>query len=61
MFLGVSILEGDAEGVTMELEMQWDGNPNIELDVKTRVGVGLPIQVLFDIFLVSRAIMLLLR
>ncbi|GFZ08336.1 calcium-dependent lipid-binding (CaLB domain) family protein [Actinidia rufa] len=44
-FTGVSILEGDAEGVTMELEMQWDGNPNIELDVRTKVGVGLPIQV----------------
>lgn len=47
MFLGVSIIEGDAKGITMELEMQWDGNPNIELDVKTKVGVGLPIQVLF--------------
>lgn len=30
----------------MELEVQWDGNPNIVLDVKTRVGVKLPIQVL---------------
>ncbi|XP_047251273.1 synaptotagmin-5 isoform X2 [Capsicum annuum] len=29
----------------MELEMQWDGNPNIVLDIKTLVGVGLPIQV----------------
>ncbi|XP_048332516.2 synaptotagmin-5 isoform X2 [Ziziphus jujuba] len=29
----------------MELEMQWDGNPNLVLDVKTRVGVVLPIQV----------------
>ncbi|XP_058203299.1 synaptotagmin-4-like isoform X1 [Rhododendron vialii] len=44
-FTGVSIIEGDAKGITMELEMQWDGNPNIELDVKTKVGVGLPIQV----------------
>ncbi|XP_058203301.1 synaptotagmin-4-like isoform X3 [Rhododendron vialii] len=43
-FTGVSIIEGDAKGITMELEMQWDGNPNIELDVKTKVGVGLPIQ-----------------
>lgn len=25
--------------------MQWDGNPNIELDIRTRVGVGLPVQV----------------
>ncbi|CAL5342077.1 hypothetical protein CsSME_00026584 [Camellia sinensis var. sinensis] len=31
--------------MTMELEMQWDGNPSIILDVKTRVGIGLPIQV----------------
>lgn len=30
----------------MELEMQWDGNPSIILDIKTRVGVGLPVQVM---------------
>lgn len=29
----------------MEMEMQWDGNPNIVLDINTRVGVALPIQV----------------
>ncbi|XP_052209626.1 synaptotagmin-4-like isoform X2 [Diospyros lotus] len=29
----------------MELEVQWDGNPDIILDVRTRVGIGLPIQV----------------
>ena len=48
IFVGVSVVEGESEsgGVTMELEMQWDGNPDIVLDVKTRVGVGLPIQVL---------------
>ena len=28
--------------------MQWDGNPNIVLDIKTRVGVGLPIQVIIS-------------
>ncbi|KAL5559763.1 hypothetical protein UlMin_035974, partial [Ulmus minor] len=46
-FTGVSIVESesDAGGVTMELEMQWDGNQSITLDVKTRLGVGLPIQV----------------
>ncbi|WJZ85290.1 hypothetical protein VitviT2T_004835 [Vitis vinifera] len=44
-FTGVSILEGEAGEVSMELEMQWDGNPNIVLDIKTRVGVGLPVQV----------------
>jgi hypothetical protein len=31
----------------MELEMQWDGNPNIALDIKTRVGLALPVQVSF--------------
>lgn len=30
----------------MELEMNWDGNPSIVLDIKTRLGVGLPVQVL---------------
>ncbi|CAK9182900.1 unnamed protein product [Ilex paraguariensis] len=44
-FTGVSVLDGDAGEITMELELQWDGNPSIELDVKTRVGVGLPIEV----------------
>lgn len=43
--LGVSIIEGDKSGITMELEMQWDGNPSIILDIRTRVGVSLPIQV----------------
>jgi len=33
----------------MELEMQWDGNPDIVLDIKTIVGVGLPIQVLIQL------------
>ena len=31
----------------MELEMNWDANPSIILDVKTRLGVGLPIQVIY--------------
>ncbi|XP_074351091.1 synaptotagmin-5-like [Apium graveolens] len=45
-FTGVSIIEdGCTDGITMELEMQWDGNPSIILDIKTRVGVGLPVQV----------------
>ncbi|CAI9772919.1 unnamed protein product [Fraxinus pennsylvanica] len=44
-FTGVSIIEGDPGEIIMELELQWDGNPNIGLDVKTRVGVGLPVQV----------------
>lgn len=44
--LGVSIIENGEDGVTMELEMNWDGNPNIVLDIKTRFGVGLPVQVM---------------
>ncbi|XP_020212837.1 synaptotagmin-4 [Cajanus cajan] len=46
-FTGVTIVEEDsgAGGVTMDLEMQWDGNPNIVLDIKTKVGVKLPVQV----------------
>jgi Ca2+-dependent lipid-binding protein len=46
-FTGVSILESESgpNGITMELEMQWDGNPKIVLDVKTLLGVSLPIEV----------------
>ncbi|XP_051152436.1 synaptotagmin-5 [Andrographis paniculata] len=44
-FTGVSIIEDGSEGVTMELEMQWDGNPSIILDIKTYLGVSLPVQV----------------
>ncbi|KAJ7957681.1 synaptotagmin-5-like [Quillaja saponaria] len=44
-FTGVCILEDGGGGVTMELEMQWDGNPSIVLDIKTRLGVALPVQV----------------
>ncbi|PKI47107.1 hypothetical protein CRG98_032520 [Punica granatum] len=45
-FTGVSIVDSEkGAGVTMDLELQWDGNPKIELDIRTRVGVGLPVQV----------------
>ena len=44
--VGVSVDESAAGEITMELEMQWDGNPNIVLDIVTKVGVALPIQVL---------------
>ncbi|XVF48336.1 hypothetical protein PTKIN_Ptkin03bG0181900 [Pterospermum kingtungense] len=47
-FTGVSIIEsesGGADGITMELELQWDGNPNIVLNINTRLGVALPVQV----------------
>ncbi|KAL2525719.1 Synaptotagmin-4 [Abeliophyllum distichum] len=44
-FTGVSIIEGDPGEIIMELELQWDGNPNIVLDIKTRVGMRLPVQV----------------
>ncbi|GLT72996.1 hypothetical protein SLA2020_448860 [Shorea laevis] len=48
-FTGVAIIESesDTRGVTMELEMQWDGNPNIKLDIKTRVGVALLYRLIF--------------
>ncbi|XP_030548761.1 synaptotagmin-5 isoform X1 [Rhodamnia argentea] len=44
-FTGVSIIEDGGDGVTMELEMNWDGNPSIVLDINTRIGVALPVQV----------------
>nr|XP_043622708.1 synaptotagmin-5-like [Erigeron canadensis] len=44
-FTGVSVIEDENDGITLELEMNWDGNPNIILDVMTRLGVGLPVQV----------------
>ncbi|KAL0372251.1 UNVERIFIED_CONTAM: Synaptotagmin-5 [Sesamum calycinum] len=44
-FTGVSILEGAPDEIIMELELQWDGNPKFILDIKTRVGVALPIQI----------------
>ncbi|KAH7574106.1 hypothetical protein JRO89_XS03G0252700 [Xanthoceras sorbifolium] len=46
-FTGVYIVESEsgAGGTTLELEMQWDGNPNIVLDIRTKLGVGLPVQV----------------
>lgn len=43
--LGISIIEDGSDGITMELEMQWDGNPNIVLAIKTYLGVALPVQV----------------
>lgn len=46
----MSIIEDGGDGVTMELEMQWDGNPSIILDIKTLLGVALPVQVLLSIF-----------
>ncbi|KAK9149577.1 hypothetical protein Scep_008334 [Stephania cephalantha] len=44
-FTGVCIIEDGEPGVSMELDMQWDGNPSIILDINTRLGVALPIQV----------------
>lgn len=44
--LGISVIDGDkGRGVTMELELKWDGNPKIELDIRTLVGVKLPVRV----------------
>ncbi|PON59494.1 Synaptotagmin-like mitochondrial-lipid-binding domain containing protein [Trema orientale] len=44
-FTGVRIVEEGGDSVTMDLEMKWDGNPSIILDIKTLVGVRLPVQV----------------
>ncbi|KAK3143558.1 hypothetical protein QOZ80_4AG0301800 [Eleusine coracana subsp. coracana] len=44
-FTGISIVENNESGIVMELEMNWDANASIILDVKTRLGVALPIQV----------------
>ncbi|XP_054792574.1 synaptotagmin-4-like isoform X1 [Prosopis cineraria] len=46
-FTGIAILEEESgpDKVTMELEMKWDGNPNIVLDINTHIGVALPVQV----------------
>ena len=46
VFSGVSILESDDSAITMELELQWDGNPNIVLDIQTTLGISLPVQVI---------------
>ncbi|GMN47291.1 hypothetical protein TIFTF001_016470 [Ficus carica] len=43
-FTGVTIVEDGGDCVVMDLEMKWDGNPSIILDIKTLLGVGLPIQ-----------------
>lgn len=39
----------------MELEVQWDGNPSIILDIKTLVGLALPVQVVFTPFFTATA------
>ncbi|PRQ46286.1 putative C2 domain, synaptotagmin-like mitochondrial-lipid-binding domain-containing protein [Rosa chinensis] len=44
-FTGVSVIEGGGDSVTLELEMQWDGNPSIILAINTLLGVSLPVQV----------------
>ncbi|KAL3646048.1 Synaptotagmin-5 [Castilleja foliolosa] len=44
-FTGVTIIEGEPDEIIMEFDLQWDGNPKIVLDIKTKVGVTLPIQV----------------
>lgn len=44
-FEGISIIEADDSGIVMELEMNWDANSSIILDIKTYLGVALPIQV----------------
>ncbi|KAG6405740.1 hypothetical protein SASPL_133334 [Salvia splendens] len=34
----VAILESEPNEIVIELDMQWDGNPDIVLDIKTRAG-----------------------
>ncbi|XWS17094.1 hypothetical protein CRYUN_Cryun33cG0038400 [Craigia yunnanensis] len=48
-FTGVSIVEDGADSVTMEMEMQWDANSSIILDIKTYLGVSLPCRVVKDV------------
>ncbi|KAL1127945.1 hypothetical protein V6Z11_A13G213800 [Gossypium hirsutum] len=45
-FTGVSIVESEsgAGGITMELELKWDGNPKIVLNINTRLGVSLLVE-----------------
>ncbi|RZC50818.1 hypothetical protein C5167_019237 [Papaver somniferum] len=45
---GVSIVEDGSESITMDLELQWDGNPSIILDIKTKLGIALPVQQKLD-------------
>ncbi|KAG8375811.1 hypothetical protein BUALT_Bualt10G0139200 [Buddleja alternifolia] len=44
-FTGIATLDSEPNEVVMEVELQWDGDPNIILDIKTKVGVSLPVQV----------------
>ncbi|CAH9072114.1 unnamed protein product [Cuscuta epithymum] len=44
-FTGVSIIDSDPNEIIMEMEVQWDGNPRIVLDISTKVGVSIPIEV----------------
>lgn len=47
LYIGISIIEEDSgpNGATMEFDLQWDGNPDIVLAIKTKVGIVLPVQV----------------
>ncbi|XP_004291438.1 PREDICTED: synaptotagmin-4-like [Fragaria vesca subsp. vesca] len=46
-FTGISLVESECGpgGITIEFEIQWDGDPDIVLDINTRVGLALPVQV----------------
>ena len=54
ILLGISLVESECGpgGITIEFEIQWDGDPDIVLDINTRVGLALPVQVMFDLMLV---------
>ncbi|XP_050364254.1 synaptotagmin-4-like [Argentina anserina] len=46
-FTGISLVESECGpgGITIEFEIQWDGDPDIVLDINTRVGLALPVEV----------------
>jgi hypothetical protein len=47
------MVESDDNGIVMEVEVKWDGNPSIILNVKTLFGVALPVQVIILVLMMS--------
>lgn len=49
IYVGIGVVEAESggDGVTLELEMQWDGNPKIVFDIETKLGVVLPVKVTY--------------
>ncbi|KAL9269481.1 Synaptotagmin-5-like protein [Drosera capensis] len=44
-FTGICLVDSEPGEIIIEVEIQWDGDPNIVLEIKPLVGVALPIQV----------------